>query len=191
MSGIEKLESRVDHLEVSVADLRNDIRQNHAAAQNHVDGKFDELRDMMEGKISSNKVNWQPISIIVGIFMAILASFGGYVLSNIAEQQNAFLDRYATDQGHFRKLQSQSAYDRGKNDQAVAYNTKAIVKLDEILQREMRLLDDTMKAKIAGIERNLSRTSDRVFNHHIESARALAAKKQDIGWLRNMRTSKN
>ena len=133
-----KLESRVSSLETAVSNLAGEVGSIHRI-----------LEEMRSQQLTAQKTQWGPILSSLGLIITVvglfLASYGqnqNRIESSLVKLTDTFIDHAQTD-GHPAMIQRVTAVEHAHQH------------LDQVLQREMRLLDADSKTQIAELDRRL------------------------------------
>lgn len=149
MSGSSRADdsARLSHVEQEVAGLKTDV----AHIRHSQDNIEDALRDISKRIAENNRPQWATYAAWASVLIVMAAAFGsGYVddLKDVEGEVDVVEARFRQHEqlGGHRPMQ-----------QRIGALEDEVVKLDTVLQREMRLLDDTMSVRIEQMDETLQR----------------------------------
>lgn len=144
------------NLEPRVAKLEGQLEQLVSAVETHVisadkwqrqlSADIDALGNTLNEKIGNvERPDWVKMGVWATIILGIVGMVGGAVMAGYASNQNRIEAAVAVIQGN--------EFERGKSAQKIEDATQATMKLDEVLQREMREVNATTTAKTEALEK--------------------------------------
>lgn len=138
-----RLPERVARMESDVAALRGSIEQLAQA----MSAGFAEVKKA----IPSGRTEWSVLAGWAAVILTIVGMVGGSVGFSIA--RNA--DRLEGQVSGIQARELGLAFERGKLAERIDNHGEALTQLDTTLQREMRLLDSAMEAKLIDLDARL------------------------------------
>lgn len=148
----DQLTKDVRTLANSIGDLASEQRQSMNDLGNELRSVIGSIGDKVS---QSAKTPWGNLIAGAVLIVAIIAAIAGGFTSGYIRDQN----RTEKNLDEVIKLVALHQKDgTGHND--VAKNTLDITKLDNVIQREMKLIDETRKAQLAALDQRLQREMD-------------------------------
>ena len=155
-------EGRISRTEAAIDGLAENQRALEATVEKGFRNVFDAIDRLGERATTQRAGAFGALSTVAGIAVTVILAIGaaigsGYVrdLSRLESHQ---LRIESTLGGEVDRLAAEvngREFDRGKNDQRIHDLTAATEKLDNRLQMEMRLLNDTTEAKLMALDGRL------------------------------------
>ncbi|MEE8429042.1 MAG: hypothetical protein V3S33_06025 [Gammaproteobacteria bacterium] len=172
-------DSRLSRLETIVESLADTVKKIPGSIGDLREGFYQSLSNLANKFDERGKTDWRAIFSAAALVLLIIGMFSaGYVrdLNRVETTQIKWMDVYIAE---LKAGIAQKALDRAKE------NKEGIKHLDETLQREMRLLDQTAKEQVLGLDARIQKEME--LNMKYLNARL----SQQESWLKSVQTWKD
>ena len=147
------IEGRVGRLEGAVENLTHEVQETSKVVRDIASGLGKFKEDVLSHIGVATAPKWPLIVSFVSICLTILA-LGGTIVGQIMSGQSAAIAKLAIRMDTADERDLKAAHSEGKHEAWREQADKILKDLDEKLQREMRLINDTTESRIAALDKS-------------------------------------
>jgi hypothetical protein len=148
------LDTRVGRLEGLVTTLAHEVKETSQTIRELVNHFTDFKENILKNISRATAPKW-PLIVSIGTLLLTILGLGGTIVALLMSGQQSSLNRHAEELATINAKITAQNYDNGILAQWMKQTDKAMEALDERLQKEMTLINNTTESKLKGLDDKL------------------------------------